>query len=283
MRSHNPVLTRLTPETQTGYREPVSYGQETAGYQSPQVVAPADTERMTIDDVVVRTVGLLVLTGLSAAVAWNMVGTVFPVEAAGPLALGAAMVGLVLGLIISFKRVTNPALIGAYAIVEGVFVGIISKFFEARCEGIVVQAVIGTFGVFLIMALLYKSRVIRATPRFTRIIVGALVGVFALMLVNLVLSLFGVNLGLRDGGPTRHRVQPRLHRGRGADLRARLRPDRGGCAPGHAQAVRLVVRVRHPGRPDLAVPGDPAPAQLPAGRQLTWSNRPTQSERVTLP
>ena len=201
MRSHNPVLTRLTPETQAGYREPVSYGQETAGYQSPQVVAPADTERMTIDDVVVRTVGLLALTGISAAAAWNMVGTVFPVEAAGGLALGAAMVGLVLGLIISFKRVTNPGLIGAYAIIEGFFVGIISKFFEARFEGIVVQAVIGTFGVFLIMALLYTSRAIRATPRFTRIIVGALVGVFSLMLVNFVLSLFGVNLGLRDGGP----------------------------------------------------------------------------------
>ena len=109
-----------------------------------------------------------------------------------PLALGAAMVGLVLGLVISFKRVTNPAVIGAYAVVEGVFVGIVSKFFETAFEGIVVQAVIGTFGVFLIMALLYKSRVIRATPRFIKIVIGALVGVFALMLVNFVLSLFGV-------------------------------------------------------------------------------------------
>jgi uncharacterized YccA/Bax inhibitor family protein len=199
VRSHNPVLTRLTPETRTGYREPASYGQETVGYQSP-VVAPAETDRMTIDDVVVRTVGLLALTGISGALAWIAVGTIFPEAAAGGLALGAAMVGLVLGLIISFKRVTNPALIGAYAIIEGVFVGIVSRFFEARFEGIVLQAVIGTFGVFLIMALLYTSRVIRATPRFTRIIVGAVVGLFALMLVNFVLSLFGVSTGLREGG-----------------------------------------------------------------------------------
>ena len=50
------------------------------------------------------------------------------------------------------------------------------------------------------MALLYKSRVIRATPRFTRIVIGAVVGLFALMLVNFVLSLFGVSTGLREGG-----------------------------------------------------------------------------------
>ena len=195
MRSHNPVLTRLTPETHTGYREPVSYGQETAGYPS-SVVAPAETDRMTIDDVVVRTVGLLALTGLSGAVAWYLV----PNSMALGVAFGAAMVGLVVGLIISFKRVTNPALIAVYAVIEGVFVGIISKFFESRFEGIVLQAVLATFGIFVIMALLYTSRVIRATPRFTRIIVGAVIGLFSLMLVNLLLSFFGVSTGLREGG-----------------------------------------------------------------------------------
>jgi uncharacterized YccA/Bax inhibitor family protein len=199
VRSHNPVLTRLTPETHTGYREPVSYGQETAGYPS-SVVAPAETDRMTIDDVVVRTVGLLALTGISGAVAWFSVGTLLPAESALGLAFGAAMVGLVLGLIISFKRVTNPALIAVYAVVEGVFVGVVSRFFEERFPGIVLQAVAATFGIFLIMALLYTSRVIRATPRFTRIIVGAVIGVFSLMLINLVLSLFGVSTGLREGG-----------------------------------------------------------------------------------
>jgi uncharacterized YccA/Bax inhibitor family protein len=79
-------------------------------------------------------------------------------------------VGLVLGLIISFSRMANPALVIAYAVVEGAFVGLVSKFFEviAGFEGIVLQAVIATFGVFFLMAVLYRARVIRATPRFTR-------------------------------------------------------------------------------------------------------------------
>lgn len=195
MRSHNPVLTRLTPETHAGYREPVAYAPETVSYPS-QVITPAETERMTIDDVVVRTVGLLALVGLSGAVAWTAV----PNTAAGPLAFGAAMVGLVVGLVIAFKRVTNPIAIGAYAVIEGVFVGLVSKFFEYAYPGIVLQAVAGTFGVFLIMAVLYTSRIIRATPKFARIVVGAVIGLFAIMMVNLVMSFFGASLGVRDGG-----------------------------------------------------------------------------------
>ncbi|HEX6872923.1 MAG TPA: Bax inhibitor-1/YccA family protein [Micromonosporaceae bacterium] len=195
MRSHNPVLTRLTPETQVGYREPASYAGQTVDYPA-SVIAPAATERMTIDDVVVRTVALLALVGLSGAAAWNLVPRTLVV----PAMIGAAMVGLVLGLVISFMRVANPLVIGTYAVVEGVFVGIVSLFFETVYPGIVVQAVVGTFGIFLIMALLYKSRVIRATPRFVRMVTGAVIGVFAIMLVNLLLSLFGVSTGLREGG-----------------------------------------------------------------------------------
>ncbi len=79
MRSHNPVLTRLTPETHVGRRDadvaryPGGAGYSTeAGYPS-SVVAPAEADRMTVDDVVVRTVGLLALTGLSGAAAWIIV------------------------------------------------------------------------------------------------------------------------------------------------------------------------------------------------------------------
>jgi uncharacterized YccA/Bax inhibitor family protein len=65
------------------------------------------------------------------------------------------------------------------------------------------QAVIGTFGVFAGMLVVYKTGAIRVTPKLTRWIVGAMFGVLALLLVNLVVGLFvgGDALGLRDGGP----------------------------------------------------------------------------------
>jgi len=154
---------------------------------------------MTIDDVVVKTVTLLGLTGISAVAAWNLI----PDNAAGAAWIGAAVVGLVLGLIISFSRIASPALVITYAVVEGVFVGMVSKAYQEVLgyEGIVLQAVVATFGVFFLMAILYRSRVIRATPRFTRMIIGAMAGLFGIMLINLVLSLFGFSTGLRSAGP----------------------------------------------------------------------------------
>jgi uncharacterized YccA/Bax inhibitor family protein len=195
VQSSNPVLTRLQPEpvrtSASGYGYP---GQPSTGY--PDVISPAGTDRMTIDDVVVRTVGLLLLTGISGAVAWAKV----PVEVLRPTMIGAAIVGVVVGLVISFARITNPLLIGAYAIIEGVFVGLVSKVFESIWPGIVIQAAIGTFGIFLIMSMLYKFRVIRATPRFTRGLMAALIGISAVILVNWILSaFFNYNSPLRGG------------------------------------------------------------------------------------
>jgi uncharacterized YccA/Bax inhibitor family protein len=64
-----------------------------------------------------------------------------------------------------------------------------------------VQAVGATMMVFLGMAILYKFRVIRATPKFGRWVIGALFGVVGLSLVNWLLSLFGHNLGIEYYGP----------------------------------------------------------------------------------
>jgi uncharacterized YccA/Bax inhibitor family protein len=175
----------------SGYGQPQGYG---TGYAPP--AAPA--RMMTLDDVVVRTIALLVLTGIAGALSWILLPDDSPVMAAA--LIGSLLAGLVLGLVISFARITNPFLIGLYAVIEGVLLGVVSRFFEERWPGIVVQAMIGTFGVFAIMAVLYKMKVLRATPRFTRGVIGALVGVVVLGFVNYIVYLFGGNLGLVDYG-----------------------------------------------------------------------------------
>jgi uncharacterized YccA/Bax inhibitor family protein len=147
---------------------------------------------MTIDDVVVKTVALLGLLGLAGVATATLLRDVL-----GPAILISGIAGLVIGLVVTFKRVISPPLIVTYAIVEGVFVGGISTLYNARWDGIVVQAVIASFGVFAVMAALYKFRVIRATPRFTKGLLAALAGVLVLIIGNFVLSLFGVTTGLR--------------------------------------------------------------------------------------
>ncbi|AEV81843.1 hypothetical protein ACWT_0829 [Actinoplanes sp. SE50] len=218
MKTSNPVLSRLGqaaerertagygPAGHAGYGQPgYGYGQPGYGYgQQPYptaegYAAPPAVQPMTIDDVVVKTVTLLGITGISAVVAWSVV----PISMTMVAWIGAAMVGFVLGMVLSFMRMANPALVVAYAVVEGVFVGMISKAYQSFLgyDGIVLQAVVATFGVFFLMAMLYRARVIRATPKFQRIMYAVLGGLFMVMLINLVLYLFGVNTGLRDNGP----------------------------------------------------------------------------------
>ena len=208
MKTSNPVLSRLGQaaerERTAGY--PPAYGPAAGqpGYGQPYATAdgypaaPPAVQPMTIDDVVVKTVVLLGITGVSAVAAWNLI----PDALVGPAWIGSAIVGLVLGLIISFSRMANPALVVTYAVVEGALVGLVSKFFEniLGYEGIVLQAVVATFGVFFLMAILYRARVIRATPKFTRGLIAVMAGLFFVILINFVLSLFGFNTGLRDNG-----------------------------------------------------------------------------------
>jgi uncharacterized YccA/Bax inhibitor family protein len=187
VRSSNPVLSRLG-QAATTQRPADGYGIYPAG-AGPVVQA----DRMTLDDVVVRTVALLALTGLAGAVSWLLL----PDGPAAWLAvIGSSLAGLVLVLVISFARVTNPLVIAAYAVVEGVALGVVSRLFEHVHSGIVIQAVVGTFGVFFGMALLYRAKILRATPRFTRFVIGALIGVVVLSLANWLVYLFGGNLHL---------------------------------------------------------------------------------------
>ncbi|MFC4148306.1 Bax inhibitor-1/YccA family protein [Micromonospora mangrovi] len=177
MRSANPVLDRLDDVRRT----------------ERQVLGGGPVEAMTVDDVVLRTVGLLLLTGVTAAVAWVLVPQAVWISAA---LAGTALAGLALALVISLRGTTNPVLIAGYAVLQGLLLGVASRAFELIHPGIVVQAVVGTFGVFLGMALLYRARVVRATPRLARLVAGALIGIVALGLVNLVAYLTTGRQGL---------------------------------------------------------------------------------------
>jgi uncharacterized YccA/Bax inhibitor family protein len=161
-------------------------------YNQPSYRPPLSGVRyMTLDDVVVRTAAVLgaaVITGVLTATL-GLGGLLFP----------ALIVGLVLSMVVIVKQSTNPALILGYAVAEGVVLGSITQAFNEVWSGIALQAVVATVGVFAGMLVVYKTGAIKVTPRFTKMLVGAMIGVVVLMLFNLVASLFGANMHLRDG------------------------------------------------------------------------------------
>ncbi len=161
-------------------------------YQQPAYTAPPRERFLTVDDVVMKTVTILAV----AVVA----GVVTAFTKAYFLALPAVLVGFVLSMIIIFGRKVSPPLILAYSAAQGIFLGAITGVLNQFYPGIAAQAIVGTLGVFAGMLVVYKTGAIRVTPRLTKMIIGGMIGVVVLMLFNLVLGLFGINTGLRDGG-----------------------------------------------------------------------------------
>ncbi|MGN6608600.1 MAG: Bax inhibitor-1/YccA family protein [Jatrophihabitans sp.] len=168
-------------------------------YDSPAYTGPRPGQRyMTLDSVVQRTAAMLFVLLAAGAVTWVTV----PTANYGPVLLVSALGGVGLGLYMSFTMKANAVTALLYAAFEGALLGGISHAFEQWKPGIVVEALTGTVMVAVGMLFVYKIGAIRVTPKFTRVVVGATIGAFGLMLVNLVAYLFTSDgLGLRSGGP----------------------------------------------------------------------------------
>jgi uncharacterized YccA/Bax inhibitor family protein len=191
--SNNPALNGKTltadelrriydqPAAQTqrpGIDEPVA--EAGFGGAQPPVVTPSDRP-MTYEKTISKTVMLFLIVLVFGAIGWFM-----PI-----LALPAAIVGLVLGLVNSFKKEPSVPLIVLYAVFQGVFLGGISGIFEAQWAGIVSQAVIGTLSVFGVTLLLFRSGKVRTSPKMTKIVLIAMVGYLVFSLINFGMIMFG--------------------------------------------------------------------------------------------
>jgi uncharacterized YccA/Bax inhibitor family protein len=84
----------------------------------------------------------------------------------------------------------------AFAALEGVAIGAFSKFFEYQYPGVVVQAVIGTFAAAAGTLAAYKFFHIKVSDKFRMGVIAAMFGMVGLMLLQLVVGLFGGDLGI---------------------------------------------------------------------------------------
>jgi len=88
-----------------------------------------------------------------------------------------------------------------YAAATGAMAGAISHFYEVQFNGIVLQAVGLTIGVFVMMLVLYSTRTIKVTDRLRNGIIAATGAVLLVYLATFVLRLFGADIPMiHDGG-----------------------------------------------------------------------------------
>ena len=176
MRASNPVLSRLAEAA----RETLST--TTSG----DVMTRAGTAG--------KSIVLLALCAFSATFTWTQV-------AAGntavmmPALLVGGLGGFIMAMVVSFKPATAPVVAPIYAVLEGLMLGALSSLMNIRYPGIPQQAVLLTFAVALGVFTLYRMNILKATEGFRRMVVGATIGIAVFYLVNIVLSMFNVNMG----------------------------------------------------------------------------------------
>lgn len=141
-----------------------------------------DGSKMTMENTMHKIVFSFAILLATAGVGWF-----FP-----KLLLPAVIVGLVLGLINSFKKEPSAPLILIYAAAEGLVVGAFSSLLEAYYPGIAVQAVMATFVVIGVTLALFASGKIRESAKMTKVFMIALLSYLAFSLLNLVLMVTDV-------------------------------------------------------------------------------------------
>lgn len=180
--------------TQAAATDAAVNAQLEGAYAAPSAGA-IETGRMTVEDTVIKTIGLFAILLVTAVVGWMW--TMAPVTAANPNPtmipwIVGALGGFVLAMVVIFtsRKKIRPALIWGYAAFEGLFVGAISAFFEFIWPGIVIQATIGTLAVVGVTLALFASGKVRASKKATKVFMIAMIGYLVYSLVNVLLMVF---------------------------------------------------------------------------------------------
>jgi uncharacterized YccA/Bax inhibitor family protein len=139
-------------------------------------------DAMSLQGTVNKTGLALLVVVAGAAVTWNLGSPI--------LMILGAVGGLVLGIVTAFKKTWAPFTTLPYALLEGLFLGGVSRQYEAQYSGIVPLAVGLTLGVLAALLAAYSSRLIRVSENFRLGVLAATGGIGLFYLVSMVLGFF---------------------------------------------------------------------------------------------
>jgi len=207
----NPLLTKVEKEAEQTSGSGSLYAEGTSAYQqasagnsaaattaaavqgaSPEMTGPpaATGRRMTIEDVVVKSGISFAILLVAAFVGWNLP------DSMQWLVWVSVFVALGLGIWLSVRKKPSPALVVGYALFEGIFLGGISRWYQAYGEAngtgnLVATAVGATFVVFVVLLVAYRSGLIKVTQRARKIFIVMLFSYLGIALLSLLFAVFG--------------------------------------------------------------------------------------------
>lgn len=187
MRTSNPAFSR-----QEAFA-PKEWGGIMADLQRSEAKARVASTTMTVRGTIVKTAILLAIAVGVAAFSWNT--ALDNMSLAMPMALGGGLGGLVIAIIVGFKPRSAPVLAPVYAVLEGLFLGVISLVFAKRAgpDGawMIGQAVMITLGILAALLMAFSMGVIRLGSTAMKVVSVATMGVGLVYLASFVMSLTG--------------------------------------------------------------------------------------------
>jgi uncharacterized YccA/Bax inhibitor family protein len=166
-------------------------------------IATDSSTTMTIRGSINKTLILLALAVASGAYTWKVFTSSIDPNAFVPWMFGGMIGGLVMALIVIFRPKTSPWAAPLYALLEGLFLGAISAWFEytfaESFPGIVLTAVAITLLTLLVMLTLYRSGTIKMNNKLRAGIITATGTVALFYIVTLIMGLFGADTSVVHG------------------------------------------------------------------------------------
>ena len=143
---------------------------------------------MSIEGTVNKTALSLILLMISASYTWS--------NPSPGLMIFGMIGGFILAIMTIFKKTWAPYTVSGYALLKGLALGGISRFFEVQYPGIVSQAIFLTFGILAALLLAYKSKLIKPTENFKLGIFAATGGIAIIYIISFIMSFFGTGMSI---------------------------------------------------------------------------------------
>ena len=159
---------------------------------SPLQAPRAPSDLFKASRVYDKLIGLVIIALVAAIAGWLVV----------PVGVAFACIFVAFGIVLVswFKMGWAKVLAPAYAVTEGIALGAISAAYATFGHGIVPVAIIFTGAVFVTCLALYRTGLVRVTPRMVSLAIMGAMGILVVSLFNLALGLFHSN-ALNGLGP----------------------------------------------------------------------------------
>jgi len=157
---------------------------------------------MTLDGTVTKSIYLVGMVLTAGVVGWKIMLNPSMQQSGMQILTGGAILAFVVAMVTIFKKEMSPTTAPAYAILEGLSLGVLSYVYEQQYAGIVLQSILLTVAVFVALLMCYRSGIIKPTENFKLGIVSATMGIMILYILNFIGGFIGWQLPyLHESGP----------------------------------------------------------------------------------